>query len=524
MRPLRLCLLLPGLLCLGACAPDPAPETPLVRTLDFSAFDAQAGWRLGKSARFSLDAEPEYVAVSADSRMAYVTLQESNALAAIDIEAGTVTRVASLGLKDHSRPGQGLDASDRDGDGGKGRINIQNWPVYGAYMPDAVAAFEAGGQTYLITANEGDGRDYKGYSDEKRVKDLKLDPAAFPNAAELQKDAALGRLTVSLPDSDANGDGVAERLVAFGARSASIWRASDLSLVADTGDLFERKTAELTPQSFNSDGTAASFDTRSDNKGPEPEGVATGQVGGKTFAFVGLERVGGVMTLDVSRPEAPAFASYTNFLGNNPDPKSGEAGDLSPEGVLFIPASDSPNGQPLLVVSHEVSGSVTCYAVSTQGTLTRLGRFQAAPFRYGEGVAEISAYDPESKQLFVINGATKGVDILSLADPSRPSFVRSVDLTPYGAGANSVAVKGGVIALAVEAKPKTDPGQVVFLDADGRVRAQPVAVGALPDMLTFTPDGRHLVVAGEGEPNDDYSIDPPGTVSIINVAKALEAR
>lgn len=511
-----------GLLALTACqqpaTPD-TPDTPLVRTVDFTGLDGKLSLRPGKSGKLSLDAEPEYIAVSGDSRTAYVTLQESNALATVEIATGKVKQVAGLGLKDHSKAGNGLDASDKDG-----KINIRNWPVFGAYMPDAVAAFEVGGQTYLITANEGDTRDYDGFSDEVRVNKLKLDAAAFPNVAELQKDAALGRLTVSRVDADTDGDGDADRLVAFGARSASIWRASDLSLLSDTGDLFERKVAELAPASFNSDGTAASFDTRSDNKGPEPEGVTVGTVGGKTFSFVGLERAGGLMVLDVSNPAAPAYADYVNFLGSSTDPKSGEAGDLAPEGVLFIPGADSPSGQPLLVASHEVSGSVTVYAVGAGGKLTRTGRSQAAPFLFDEGVAEISAYDKASKQLFVVNGHTSGVDLLSLADPARPVLVKSVDLSAYGAGANSVAVSGGVIAVAVEAKTKADAGRVVFLNADGTVRGQPVPVGALPDMLTFTPDGQHLLVAGEGEPSDDHSVDPAGTVSIINVSKALAPR
>ena len=507
-------------LALAACQRTPTPDTPLVRTLDFTAYDtADLKLRPGKSGKLSLDAEPEYIAVSGDSTLAYVTLQESNAVATVDIASGKVMALKSLGLKDHSKAGSGLDASDKDG-----KINIRNWPVYGAYMPDAVAAFEIGTQTYLITANEGDSRDYKGFGDEVRVAKLKLDPTAFPNAAELQQDAALGRLTVGSVDADTDGDGDADRLVAFGARSASIWRASDLSLVSDTGDLFERKTAELSPSTFNSQGTAQDFDTRSDNKGPEPEGVTVGVVGGKTFAFVGLERTGGLMVLDVSNPAAPAYVDYAHFIKPDADPKSGEAGDLAPEGVLFIPASDSPSGQPLLVASHEVSGSVSVYTVAADGKLSLTGRFQAAPFQYDKGVAEISAYDKASKQLFVVNGLTGSVDLLSLADPSKPTFVKSVSLSAYGAGANSVAIKDGVIALAVEATTKTDAGKVVFLNADGSVRGQPVTVGALPDMLTFTPDGKHLLVAGEGEPSSDYSVDPAGTVSIVNVAKALEAR
>ncbi|SEJ49166.1 hypothetical protein SAMN04488058_10948 [Deinococcus reticulitermitis] len=454
--------------------------------------------------------------MSPDSREAYVTLQESNGLAVIDVLGGTVEAVRSLGLKDHRQAGQGLDASDKDGG-----INIKTWPVYGADMPDAVAAFSVGARTYLITANEGDTRDSEGFTDEAKVADLKLDAAAFPDAAALQKPGALGRLAVSRTDGDTDGDGDHDRLIAFGARSARIWTAQG-ELVADTGDLFERKTAELTPATFNSGGTASTFDTRSDNKGPEPEGVTVGVVGAKTFAFVGLERTGGVMVLDVSTPSAPAFVEYVSgVLDPQAEPKSGAAGDLGPEGLLWIPAQQSPNGQPLLVVSNEVSGSVTVYAVSAAGRLSRTGRYQAEPFAYDKGVAEITAYDPASRRLFVVNGATGGLDLLSLSDPARPTLLKSVDLSAYGAGANSVAVQGGVVALAVEAEVKTDAGQVVFLNSDGQPVAQPVTVGALPDMLTFTPDGAHLLVAGEGEPSSDYRVDPAGTVSIINVQKAL---
>ncbi|MEF2280075.1 hypothetical protein V3W47_17420 [Deinococcus sp. YIM 134068] len=180
-------------------------------------------------------------------------------MATLDLTTGTVIRLSNLGFKDHAAAGAGLDASDRDGG-----INVQSWPVRGAYMPDAIASFTAQGRTYLVTANEGDARDSAAFGDEVRVGDLTLDPTAFPKAAALQANAALGRLTVSRVDAD--------RLVAFGARSLSVW-STDLTRVADTGDLFERRTAELVPTAFNSNGTASTFDTRSDNKGPEPEGV-----------------------------------------------------------------------------------------------------------------------------------------------------------------------------------------------------------------------------------------------------------
>lgn len=493
------------------------PNSPLVTTLDFSKFDSQQNslkLRPGKSKKLSLDVEPEYIAVSADSKMAYVTLQESNAIAAIDLSKQSIGKLKSLGLKDHSKEGNGLDASDKDD-----KVNIKTWPVFGAYMPDALASLSIGGKTYLLTANEGDSRDYgDAFSDETRVSKLKLDADVFPNAADLQKKEALGRLTVSSIDADTDGDGDADRLVAFGARSLSIWDA-ELNLVADTGDMFEQKTANL--PNFNSNGTKDSFDGRSDNKGPEPEGVTTGGVAGKSLAFVGLERVGGIVVLDVSDPTGPKYLSYTHNISPAKDPKSGEAGDLAPEGLLFVPAGDSPSGKPLLIASYEVSGSITIYTVADSGTLILTGRYQASPFQFDEGIAEISAFDKASKKLFVVNGKTGGIDILNLADVSKPAFAKSISLAKYGKNANSVAVQNGVVAVAVQAVTKTDAGKVAFLNTDGTQRAKPVTVGALPDMLTFSPDGKFVLVANEGEPNDDYSIDPVGSVSIINVAKAL---
>jgi 2',3'-cyclic-nucleotide 2'-phosphodiesterase / 3'-nucleotidase / 5'-nucleotidase len=185
-----------------------------VRTATFTKFNNRRIDPLirifGPNATVAQDLEPEYIAVSDDSRIAWVTLQENNALATIDIARADVISLRSFGLKDHSQPGNGLDASDRDD-----AINIANWPVYGMYMPDAIAAFTIRGQQYLITANEGDARDYDGYAEEARVKNLDLDPTAFPNAADLQEDEAIGRLTVTTAQGDIDGDGYFEEIWAF---------------------------------------------------------------------------------------------------------------------------------------------------------------------------------------------------------------------------------------------------------------------------------------------------------------------
>ncbi|MGE9294965.1 MAG: choice-of-anchor I family protein [Puniceicoccales bacterium] len=305
------------------------------------------------------DIEPEYIAISPNSSMAYVSLQENNAIAAIDIYRNRIVSINSLGLKDMSVAG--FDASNRDN-----AINITNWPVYGMYMPDAIACYTVGNQTYIVTANEGDARDYDAFSEEARVKDLDLDPTAFPNAAELQEDELLGRLTVTTTEGDTDGDGDYDQIVAFGGRSFSIFRVTGggtgLTLVYDSGADFEKITASLQPEFFNASNDESEFDARSDDKGPEPEGVTLGVVGGKTYAFICLERVGGIMVYDVSTPAAPIFVQYINNRDFLADPESPEAGDLGPESATFVSAAQSPNGVPMLIVANEISGTVTAYS------------------------------------------------------------------------------------------------------------------------------------------------------------------
>lgn len=312
----------------------------------------------GPGATVAQDLEPEYIAVSADSTTAWVTCQENNALAVVDLSTATVTDLVGLGFKDHSLAANALDASDRDS-----AINIASWPVWGMYQPDAIVAFQHSGQTYLISANEGDARDYDGLEEEERIKDLTLDPTAFPNAATLQEDENIGRLTVTTTLGDVDTDGDYDQLYSFGARSFTIWSATG-GLLWDSGDALEQMTATYFPDDFNCDNDENdSFDTRSDAKGPEPEGVEVGEVNGIRFAFVGLERIGGFAVYDISNPNSPVFVDFINNRDFDGDANLGTAGDLGPEGMKFIPAADSPNGRALLVVTNEVSGSTSVYDV-----------------------------------------------------------------------------------------------------------------------------------------------------------------
>jgi len=291
-----------------------------------------------------------------------VTLQENNAVAVIDIQRGTVVRLLPLGLKNHSLPGNGLDAGDRDGPGNTPLLAIRNRPVFGMYQPDAIASYRVRGRTYLITANEGDARSYAGFDEEARVgaASYLLNPAAFPDAVcggvACKSNAALGRLTVTTTLGRNAATGQYDSIVAFGARSFSIW-AEDGSQVYDSGDDLEQRTTSLPNVMFNAGHDNNNLDDRSDNKGPEPEGVVVGTFGRKTFAFIGLERVGGVMVYDVTRPTAPVFTTYLNT-------RLGAGGDLGPEGLALIPAKDSPNGKPLLIVGHEISGTTAVVQIN----------------------------------------------------------------------------------------------------------------------------------------------------------------
>ncbi|MCA2815157.1 MAG: choice-of-anchor I family protein [Microcystis sp. M090S1] len=328
---------------------------PTVNTATFISFNGQEntlrsqGVRIFPGQTVSQDVEPEYITVSDDGTTAWVSLQENNAIAIVDVVKAQVTSIVPLGAKNFNAPGNGLDPSDRDGG-----VNINNWPVFGLYQPDTIATVTIAGQTYLITANEGDTR-----NEARRVSTLTLDPNAFPNAAQLQLAQNLGRLDVSSIDG-LNAQGQYSQLFAYGGRSFSIWNVTTgLSQVFDSGDDFEQILAAfsatpLTPSIFNSDGTPSTFDSRSDNRGPEPEGLAVGTVGNRLYSFVGIERAGGFMVYDITNPSNPLFTNYINDW---------QLGDISPEGLLFIPAADSPNGTPLLIVANEVSRNVAIYSV-----------------------------------------------------------------------------------------------------------------------------------------------------------------
>ena len=332
-------------------------------TLDFTGFNSMEaaleadGFRVtGPGATLAEDVEPEYIAVSADSRTAFVALQENNGIAVVDLATKTITGINPLGTKNYSASGNGIDPSDRDD-----AVNFRTVPsnIFGVYMPDAIDAFTTGGTTYVITANEGDGREYfydatltvcennghdfdaedgcLSFTDEDRLDDVVLDPTAFPNAAELQLETSFGRLKLMTTNGDTDGDGDYDEIWSYGARSFSIWN-EDGDRIFDSGNEIERE--------INSRGLYA--DGRSDDKGVEPEGVVVGQVNGRTIAFIGLERVDAVAVYDVTTPASSQFLTIL------------ETGD-APEGMVFISAQDSPTGKSMLIVTCEDDGTVWAY-------------------------------------------------------------------------------------------------------------------------------------------------------------------
>jgi hypothetical protein len=356
-------------------------EKPLIRTAGFHGVPLLGPVRVfNPGSTVAQDLEPEYI-TSAGNR-AWVSIQEANAIAILDIRRARFEVVRSLGFKDLGLPGFGIDATDRDE-----AVTIQSHPnVLGMYQPDAISAFTvrvpAWGhrgwlrgrhghgkshgrhgkgrhrgprflmRTFIATANEGDARDYDFFSEEERVDDLDLDPSVFP--AGTQDDLALGRLNVTTTLGDADGDGLYEELYAYGGRSMSLLDTHG-RLVYDSGDQLERLSASLDPAAYNTDNEPSDVDNRSDNKGPEPEAVATGTVGGHTYAFLAAERSGMIYAFDLS--SRPGEAEFAGWINTRED-------DLGPEGIVFVPARRSPTGEAMLLVTYEVSGTVAAYGVT----------------------------------------------------------------------------------------------------------------------------------------------------------------
>ena len=315
--------------------------------IDFTAFDSAESRAalvadnviIKKDTAPSVDFEPEYITISNDSLTAYVTLQEANSIATIDLTTKQVTRVDSLGFKDYSSGDNKVDLYKKDD-----AINITNTDEFlGIYMPDGISSYEVDGKTYLLTANEGDSREWGDYINEVE-----------------EKYGESESKIVTLNTDDYDGFDDLSKKYLFGGRSFSIIDASTMTMVSDSNGEFEEITAKLLPEYFNCSNDDISFEDRSGKKGPEPEDIKTMIIDGKVMAFIGLERIGGIMMYDVSDPTNPTYVDYLNLRDFSDD----ISGSVSPEGLCTVSAKDSPTNKPMLIIANEVSGDVNVVEVA----------------------------------------------------------------------------------------------------------------------------------------------------------------
>lgn len=377
-------------------AEDPAGTVTVIclasgeaENIGFEAYDdadarqalVDTGIVLKKDTAPSADLEPEYIA--AGNNTAYVTLQEANAIAVIDLSTNEVTGIYSSGFEDYSEVAVDIDKKDET-------YNAKTYEsLMGIRMPDSIALYSTGGTDYVITANEGDSREwgdedtdsYYLNEDERDFGDGETSPSGSITA---ENSDLTGKVVFFNSD---DYDGLAnDKDYLFGGRSFTVFRvdADGLTEVYDSGSDFEAKTAEYIPDNFNCSNDDKSIDDRSGKKGPESESVTVGTVNGRTYAFVGLERIGGVMVYDITDPEN---ASFTNYI-NSRDFSEDIAGDDSPEGLCFISASDSGNGSAYLLASCEVSGTVAAYRLTS-----RSGGSGGSGSGSGSGGNTSSSYD-----------------------------------------------------------------------------------------------------------------------------------
>ena len=435
-----------------------------VTTLGFNDVTVDSDVRIKPGATAPQDLEPEYLAINEAGTKAWVSLQENNAMAIVDITAKKITGVKSLGAIDLSQ--QAIDIADDE------VANPVAAPanIYALYQPDTIATYSVGGQDYVVTANEGDDREYDAWEDLVKANDLEDENGTSLLSAELQAailDTDSKKLRV-FADLGADENGTYNALYMAGGRSFSIWDAEG-NLVFDSGAQFEAKLAAEYAAHFNTevddtddagdiadldaDGIAydligedayffAPVDARSLKKGCEPEALAVASIGEKHFAYIGLEKMGGFFVYDVTDPTAPTMVEYNNDI--NYSAKPSEAGDLAPEGMKVFTQDDST----YLAIANELSSTLAIYALAEDGKATKMSSLSVGTF--DEGAAEIVDYCPMNKQLVVTNGENKTVDLIDVSDPSAPVKTGSIDFSAHGDSLQSVSVKDGVVAIAVE--------------------------------------------------------------------------
>lgn len=442
-----------------------------VTTIGFTAYNgmesdliAQGIRIFSSSASVAQDLEPEYITISDDNLKAFVAIQENNALAVIDIASATIDTIYALGYSDYST-GNGMDASDKNG-----QVLIASAPVKGAYMPDAIAFAKIAGQGYVFSANEGDSREFGNVVDAERIKNLNLDETIFPDQHILMNDNLFGRLNGLTYSGDTDNDGDLDEIHAMGGRSFSIWNASNGQLVFDSKDLIEQITSvhPATAPFFNASNSTgnATLKNRSDDKGPEPEGVTTAVIAGSTYLFVSLERVGGVLTFNVNDPANPVYVGYYNnrtLAGSGPD--------LGAEGIIHISATASPTGNELVILANEVSSTLSVYQINTCAELAG-AVIEATETELCEGETASLSFTPAAGTTFewIKNTTTLPTET-------------NTSLTVSEAGMYSIAVENATYACsavsnAIEINVNANPVVNLGNDITGCENISPVTLNA----------------------------------------------
>lgn len=481
-----------------------------VTTALFTAFNSQiaslkaSGVRIfGPGSTVAQDMEPEYVTVSDDDMTAYVALQENNAFAYVDLATNTITDIKPLGFKDHTNANYGIDASSSGSN-----INIANWPVKGIFMPDGMTHFSAGGIDYLITANEGDSRQYGSFDEEATVGSAtySLDPVAFPYASIMKNNAALGKLKCTNALGDTDNDGDFDEIYTFGGRSFSIWNATTGALVYDSGDDLEELTAKdpVYGAIFNASHDDLVFKKRSASKGPEPEGVAVATIAGNLYAFVSMERIGGLMMFNINNPSAPQFVQYVNNRSTTT-----LTGDRGPEGIIYVKQSDSPTGKALIVLGNEVSSTVSVYEIACPASSATIAASGSSTVCAGQ-VVSISTSTLSGANYTWYNNGT----LIPAANASTYTTTvagnYSVKLDNVGCSINSNSLTVSVDAL---------PSLSLTTNSNTICEGQPVTLSiAGAATYTWTDNSTNTTYSATPSSTTDYSVTGTGSNGCTDMA------
>ncbi len=432
-----------------------------VTTLAFDEIDLPQGVRIKPDSIPHHDLEPEYIAVNEEGTRAWVSLQENNALAIVDLVKRKIRNIKPLGAKTFSK----IDIDTKDG------ANPVEAPahIYGLYQPDTIVSYTVNGKDYVVSANEGDKREYEGWKDYAKVSKLRKEGKSFSHQLSAAILNAKGKRELRvLRDMGKNSPVSYTSLYLAGTRSFSIWDSEGNQLY-DSGEDFELYLAKHHADSFNTRindtkdpvtialfrkngkafemiGKKAYFwegvDASSPKKGCEPEALAIAKIHDRVFAYIGLEKQGGFFVYDITSPTAPVMVEYHNDIDYSAPPTA--SGDLAPEGMV----SFHQNGQHYLAIANELSSTVSLYTLAENGKAKKLSSMKTGSF--AKGAAESLSYNSGGKNLFVTNNEEKTVDIIDISDPSNPRKTGVIDFSSHGNSAQSVAVKDGIVAIAIK--------------------------------------------------------------------------